>query len=203
MPTKTFLNLQKNKQDTIIDASLKEFKRVLIKDASINKIIKDANISRGSFYTYFTDINDLYLYSINSYKKDLMKLIQNTLIETNGNLIESAKLAYDKIIDFCEKDKQLFKNIFLNFNYNISLRNEIYYTSIENKYEIIEIISKIKTKDLNIKNEEELFIIIDMISSFVIHGLIEIFLDNKSKDIIKEKINKQLEILKRGIHKED
>ena len=31
------------------------------------------------------------------------------------------------------------------------------------------------------------------------HGLIEIFLENKNKEEIENKINKQLEILKRGI----
>ena len=56
MPKKTFLNLSKEKQNIIIEASLKEFKTVLLKDASINKIIKDAQISRGSFYNYFDDI---------------------------------------------------------------------------------------------------------------------------------------------------
>lgn len=203
MPTKTFLNLPQNKQDIIIEASIKEFKRVLLKDASINKIIKDANISRGSFYTYFTDINDLYLYSINSYKEDLMKLIQNTLIETSGDLIEGTKIIYDKIINLCFKDKDLFKNIFLNFNYNISVRNKNYCEDLENKYKLIELMSTINLKNLKIKSEEELFLIIDIITGFVVHGLIEIFLDNRSKDSIKEKIEKQLEILKRGIYKED
>ena len=62
MPTNTFFKLSKEKQNNIIEASLKEFKRVLLRDASINKIIKDANIPRGSFYNYFEDINDQYIY---------------------------------------------------------------------------------------------------------------------------------------------
>ena len=34
------------------------------------------------------------------------------------------------------------------------------------------------------------------------HGIIEIFLENKSNEEVKEKLDKQLEILKRGIYKE-
>lgn len=204
MPTTTFINLSKNKQDIIIEASLKEFKRVLLKDASINKIIKDANISRGSFYTYFKDINDLYIYSINNYKKEFTKILKETLEKTNGDLIKTTNIVYDKIIYHCIKDenRNLFKNIFLNMNYNTSIRNKILDEDIDNQYELIELILKIDKNKLNIETEEEIFYIVDMIVGFVIHGLIEIFMENKDSEIIKEKINKQLKILKRGIYKE-
>lgn len=199
MPTKTFLNLPKNKQDIIIEASIKEFKRVLLKDASINKIIKDANISRGSFYTYFNDINDLYIYSLSGYKEKIYELIKTTIIKTNGDLIETAKTVYDEIIRYCEKEKELFEKVFLNINYNISIRNKIECETVNDKYKLIELISKIDKTKLNIKTDEELFLIIDIIIGFIIHGLIEIFLDNKESKTIKEKIEKQLEILEKGI----
>ena len=203
MPTVTFNNLPEEKKTIIIEASIKEFKRALLTDASINKIIKDANISRGSFYTYFKDINDLYIYAINNYKQKIIKTIKQTIKETNGDLFETTNKAYEKILNLCTKEKQLFKNIFLNFNYNISIRNKIYEENIENKYNALEIISKINKSNLNIKKDEELFYILDIIIGFVMHGLIEIFLENKSNEEVKEKLEKQLEILKRGIYKED
>ena len=203
MPTVTFNNLPEEKKTIIIEASIKEFKRALLTDASINKIIKDANISRGSFYTYFKDINDLYIYAINNYKQKIIKTIKQTIKETNGDLFETTNKAYEKILNLCTKEKQLFKNIFLNFNYNISIRNKIYEENIENKYNSLEIISKINKSNLNIKKDEELFYILDIIIGFVMHGLIEIFLENKSNEEVKEKLEKQLEILKRGIYKED
>ena len=205
MPTLTFLNLSKEKQNNIIEASLKEFKRVLLRDASINKIIKDANIPRGSFYNYFEDINDLYIYSINEYKNKFIRIIKESLKEKNGDLIETTKIIYDRIIHQCtlDENKQLIKNIFLNLNYNISIKNRLECEQLNDKYEIIELLEQIDKNNLNIKTEEELLYIIDIIISFIMHGLIEIFLNNKKPEEIKEKINKQLEILKRGIYKED
>ena len=50
MPTVTFTNLPAEKRKTILDAARAEFSRVSIEEASINRIIKDAKISRGSFY---------------------------------------------------------------------------------------------------------------------------------------------------------
>lgn len=205
MPTNTFFKLSKEKQNNIIEASLKEFKRVLLRDASINKIIKDANIPRGSFYNYFEDINDLYIYSIYNYRKKFINLFEQSLNNKQGDLIETTKTIYDEIIYHCTRDdnKQLIKNIFLNFNYNISIKNRLECEQLNDKYEIIKILEQIDKKKLNIKTEEEILYIIDMIIGFVMHGLIEIFLDNKKPEQIREKINIQLDILKRGIYKED
>ena len=203
MPTVTFNNLPEEKKNIIIEASIKEFKRVLLTDASINKIIKDANISRGSFYTYFKDINDLYEYSLNNYKEKIIKIIKQAIKETNGDLFETTKKSYNKILNLCSKDKQLFKNICLNFNYNVSIRNKMYEENIESKYKTIELISKINKEKLNIKTEEELFYIIDIIIGIVMRGLIDLYMDKEKEETIKEKLDKQLEILKRGIYKED
>lgn len=203
MPTLTFNNLPEEKKNIIIEASIKEFKRTLLTDASINKIIKDANISRGSFYTYFKDINDLYEYSLNNYKEKIIKIIKQAVKETNGELFETTKKSYEKILKLCTKDKQLFRNIFLNFNYNISIRNKMYEENLENKYKIVELISKINKENLNIKTEEELFYIIDIIIGFIMHGLIDLFMDKEKEEKVLEKLDKQLEILKRGIYKED
>ncbi len=200
MPTQTFLNLPKNKQDIILEASIKEFKRVLLNDASINKIIKDANISRGSFYTYFKDINDLYIYSLSKYQDNFYKLVKDAVNKTDGDLLETTKIVYEKIIENSIKEKTTYKNIFLNMNYSISVRNQIEY-DLDNKYRLIELIGKIKKEKLNIKTEEELFYIIDIIIGIVLHGLIEIFISDKDPEIIKQKLNSQIKLIEKGIYK--
>ncbi len=59
MPTERFMKLKDEKKKRILDAAFREFSRVPFREASINQIIKDAEISRGSFYTYFEDKTDL------------------------------------------------------------------------------------------------------------------------------------------------
>ena len=188
MPTSTFLNLSKEKQNIIIEASNKEFKRVLLKDASINKIIKDANISRGSFYTYFKDINDLYIYTLSKYQDKFYEMLKETIKKTNGDLLKTTKITYETIIKDCTNDITTYKNIFLNLNYDVSIRNQIE-LDLDNKYRLIELISKIDTRKLNIKKEEEIFHIIDIILGIVLHGLIEIFISDKNPEEIKERRN--------------
>lgn len=60
MVTKTFENLKTNKQKQVYDALVAEFTTYSLVDAQVARIIKRADISRGSFYTYFSDLNDAY-----------------------------------------------------------------------------------------------------------------------------------------------
>ena len=59
MIKKTFYNLPEEKRQRIIDAIMNEFSGSPSEKVSINRIIKEANISRGSFYQYFDDKVDL------------------------------------------------------------------------------------------------------------------------------------------------
>ena len=64
MPSSTFLNLPAEKQEKLLEAATREFTRRPFNEASINQIIKDAGIPRGSFYMYFTDKEDLFRYLV-------------------------------------------------------------------------------------------------------------------------------------------
>ena len=48
MPSKTFYNLSEEKKKKIILAAKEEFSKKLYQEASLNQIIKESNISRGS-----------------------------------------------------------------------------------------------------------------------------------------------------------
>ena len=64
MPTQRLFKLKEEKRQLILKAAAHEFSRVPYSAASINQIIKEADISRGSFYTYFEDKDDLLRYML-------------------------------------------------------------------------------------------------------------------------------------------
>jgi TetR/AcrR family transcriptional regulator len=70
MPKDTFVNLSPEKQKKIFSAAIQEFSQRRFSEASINQIIKNAQISRGSFYQYFSDKEDLYLYMLTEIGKE-------------------------------------------------------------------------------------------------------------------------------------
>ena len=50
MPKPTFFRLPEEKRARLLNAAWDEFTRVSLSEASINSIIRAANIPRGSFY---------------------------------------------------------------------------------------------------------------------------------------------------------
>ena len=61
MPTKRFENLVPERRDRILSAAQNEFTRNGYEGASLNTIVGEAGISKGSLYYYFEDKTDLYL----------------------------------------------------------------------------------------------------------------------------------------------
>ena len=90
MPTQRFLKLKEEKKQVILDAAVHEFSRVPYSSASINQIIKEADISRGSFYTYFEDKDDLMRYILRGFRDNCQKKIFEFLREEQGNPFEAA-----------------------------------------------------------------------------------------------------------------
>jgi AcrR family transcriptional regulator len=69
MPTQTFRNLPREKQDKVLAAAIKEFSIRNVDEAMFSNIVKDAGIPRGSIYQYFDNKDDLYVYMFESLRE--------------------------------------------------------------------------------------------------------------------------------------
>jgi len=79
MPKETFFNLADEKRKKIEDAAINEFSEYGLEKASINRIVENSEIAKGSFYQYFSDKKDLYLHIIQLIGQEKMKYISDTL----------------------------------------------------------------------------------------------------------------------------
>jgi len=57
-----FFNLEKEKQDRIVNAAIKEFAQKGYERASTNEIVKEATISKGLLFHYFQNKKQLYIW---------------------------------------------------------------------------------------------------------------------------------------------
>ncbi|MEE1377337.1 MAG: TetR/AcrR family transcriptional regulator [Oribacterium sp.] len=89
MATERFLKLSQDKKDRILQAARHEFARVPFEDASINQIIREAGISRGSFYTYFEDKLDLLHYVFRDEGMRNEQYFRELLLRKQGNYWEA------------------------------------------------------------------------------------------------------------------
>lgn len=91
MPKDTFYNLEPAKKQRLFVASKAEFSHKSFADSAISEIVKMAGISRGSFYQYFEDKLDCYLYFVGQIQNERNQIFLDTLIANQGDLIAATK----------------------------------------------------------------------------------------------------------------
>ena len=97
MPSTTFFNLPAEKREKLLAAARAEFARVPYAEASINKMIQAADIPRGSFYMYFRDKEELFLYLMGEYGKRLTALMEELLEGRQGDIFAAFLDLFDRI----------------------------------------------------------------------------------------------------------
>lgn len=98
MPTSTFFRLPEEKRQRLLDAAWGEFTQVRYADASINKIIQGARISRGSFYQYFTDKDELFAYLLGDMWAYFTQVLEEVLVKSQGDLFAMPLAAFDRFV---------------------------------------------------------------------------------------------------------
>lgn len=115
MAKATFNNLSDEKKEIIINALKKEFEEYPIFDASVASIIKRAEISRGSFYQYFKDLEDSFFTVLELETIEIHDVFMKLMAEKGGNLFLALKLYGDLVADeiFKVEKYNLYKNRYL------------------------------------------------------------------------------------------
>lgn len=105
MPTERFYHLPEEKKQLIREAAIKEFCRVPLEKASINKIVRNAKISRGSFYTYFQDKEDVLEYIFEDVILQLQSICKEVLVKSGGDLWELPPNLLEHTIELCQRNR--------------------------------------------------------------------------------------------------
>ncbi len=164
MPTQNFFNLPLPKQSNILAAARKEFSRVTFNEASINKIISDAEISRGSFYLYFKDKKDLVYYLVSEYVAKMVKNAADSLSRSDGDIFEIFIEMYDTTLEYkktADCDTEVLKNLFYGMHSNshspaedIDMQEMLGFVRQESGF--LKIIASIDAKKLNVQSDSDL-----------------------------------------------
>lgn len=198
MPKETFYHLNTEKREKVERAIENEFGRTTLEKASISKIIQEAQIPRGSFYQYFEDKEDAIKYIIKKYillEKETMKRI---LTQTQGNIFDATLKNFDYMASELEGNPKI--NLYKNIMQELKKNNINLFNNIEEK-EIKEVHELIDTSILNIREKNELKDMIKIISIVTRTANINVCSGNISIQEARAELEKQIEILKRGMAK--
>lgn len=200
----TFYHLPQEKKSRIINAIKKELSEYSGEKISINRIVKEANISRGSFYQYFDDKLDIIDLIIADLAEQITEFAKNSLNNNDGNIFDVTVELYDKIIDIinCKNEKNFSKNLFLSLRANQDLFADFMrYRFPANDFETtLKTIadSYINPVYLNCTTKDEIIYIISILNTITKNSIMSIFVLQNDAEKEREIFLKKLELLKNG-----
>ena len=114
MASERFLNLPEEKKQRIIAAARNELSRVPYDALSINRIIKEAGIPRGSFYDYFADKDDLIEYLMGDYCRMMERMLDEMFRMGSLDVFAAARRAVACTMAFSMEEgrEALCRNLF-------------------------------------------------------------------------------------------
>ena len=95
MPTSTFFHLPPEKQRKLLRSAVREFSQQPYGEVPLSRIIAGAEIPRGSFYQYFADKTDLFVYVLSHYGHQLKQLALRCLADCEGDLLALPLALFD------------------------------------------------------------------------------------------------------------
>lgn len=118
MPTDRFYRLPEEKKQIIREAAIKEFARVPFEKASINQIIQNADISRGSFYTYFADKQDVVSFIFEDSKEQMKRQCEDSLNASGGDYFKMLKDLFEVFVETLQETKDMLNMVRNIFSYH-------------------------------------------------------------------------------------
>ncbi len=198
MPTETFHRLPAEKKQRIFQAAVREFARCRFSEASINQIIKQADIPRGSFYQYFAGKEDLYLYILQEISKEKLDVYNRfTVADSSRGFFDVMEEAIHAIFAWAD-DNEDYNMIGLRMAQDDSdFMRETIRKMAGSKSRMITIIEQDQKKG-KIRQDVEAEAILEIIQN-ISYPLIQEYYSSKNQKAAIDKIKIYFDILFRGL----
>lgn len=194
MPKETFYRLPDEKRERIMAAAEREFLENSFEAASINRIIKEAAIPRGSFYQYFEDKKDIFLYIVSTHKNEAFGFVESFIKDSDGDVFSFMRKAIDFMISAeCSEKVEGMKRIFSQpWVFDMIVSDTMKGKQEEANMPKLIMFKYIDKNQLNVENDDELIALINIFASISLGLFFKIFIMGKNMEIDKEKIRKNI-----------
>ena len=200
MPTENFYKLEASKREKIIEAMKKEFSRVPFHEASVNRIVEEAGISKGSFWVYFRSKEEAIEYLIETHLEKERKKSKEIFLKNNGDLFQSYIEMYDYLAKcrISKMEKDLMANIFKNLitNEEKCLHSVPEDTILETLKNLVD------TTNLDLLEEDDLMNLMKILNYIMRINLLDVITKKVAPERARARFIREVEILRKGISKE-
>ena len=201
MPTDTFYNLKPDKKRRVIDATLKELSTHPYEHVNLANIIRDSNIARGSFYQYFIDKDDLYMYFI-TYISEIKQSVYKDIFDLNSDIsfLDRYKKLYLRGYDFFEQYPNHVKAGYYVTQSSLFKSSDLYKKSVDVGTKFFEQLINIDKERNIIRKSIDSKVLAEFLMTYMNQISIDDYLLNKeSKKELERKISSIINMIKGGI----
>ena len=206
MPTERFYRLPEEKKQTIREAAIKEFARVPFEKASINQIIQNADISRGSFYTYFADKQDVVSFIFEDSKVQMNRLCSESLEESGGDYFKMLKDLFESFVEKLQETKDMLDMVRNIFSYQENANVMGFGSAPDSMMEDGEdlgmnlLLQRINTRNWRIQSPEDFGPLMTLGMASLMVALSQYYKCPEKLEQIRVWYDKKLEILRWGVY---
>lgn len=201
MPTKTFFKLPEDKRQRLIKAGRREFTKFSLQASSLNRILKRAEIPKGSFYSYFQDKDEFYWYILNDVIKPRISSYEELLDEFDSDLFLIEEMHLQEMINLL-KDYEfsgMLRNMYL-YSYHL-VKHKVFDHSEVSFALMYSIHIRHKKHIYKVKNEKEFMAFYDLLSNMAHACILGIVSNQYSEDYAIDLYQKQISYIYDGLYK--
>ncbi len=200
MPSERFLRLPGEKQTAIWEAATAEFIAQPYEKVSINKIIKQAGISRGSFYTYFEDKRDLLAFILWGTRQQWNRFCLESIEKSGGDYFQMMIELMDRAIGFCRNNNlfSLHKNLIM---YPEPMNDFLPKPSDCEKEVKETLLSRIDRSRFEDPGDENIILVFKLTAMLLVSSLSAFCMHPETEQAVRDNYRKAVQIIRRGSYR--
>ena len=196
----SFYNLKDKKKDAILYAIFSCLRKTSYDNLSVNDIVLEADISRGSFYNYFIDKNDAIVTLVESKLKKYSDRYVEAIKASEYNLFEGTKKLYYEIKDILEDEINI--TFMRNMKFFMEIASQALHSENHKKNikEFVDwLVENTNEGKTILKEYNRMRNIIDLLLTLIMESIFIQMQFKDDKEVTTKNFNFKLDIIKNGI----
>lgn len=196
----TFYNLPYEKRRRVSQAIVCEFADASDEKISINRIVKRAGISRGSFYQYFDDKVDLIEVLLKRFIELIIEDLNKVVKDSNGDVFYIYEELFNIVTSFSENEtyRVVLRRLVRNLRTNNDLVSEFIFNRFKGLSEFRGSFRKFSRDGLRYRDNHDYELLTQILNGILKNAAFNYYVMEQPLETVRSDYKRKLEILKTG-----
>lgn len=178
-----------------------EFSEMPDEKISINRIVRRADISRGSFYQYFDDKVDLIEVLMKTFVEQTVEGVRRAAEESDGDIFYTYERLFELIAEHADNDvnKAVLRRLVRNIHANNDLVTEYMSHRFCGISDFKNCAKHFSRERFRFQNDEDFELIMQMLTGILKNSLFNYFVVGEKYEVVLSNFRRKIEILKAGV----